>query len=115
MLLKLNICLVLITLNTCSILSVVFSNVNVFEYNFNILKAEHPSPGTPYKGISRSGHLPDCTEGRLVAKLLNVAFTRRLVFTIGRSRTTGDDGVLTWNDIHHKTRTHGGTARLVCG
>ncbi|KAK3102236.1 hypothetical protein FSP39_009812 [Pinctada imbricata] len=73
---------------------------------------DHPSPGTPYKGITRSGWLPDNKEGRLVAKLLNVAFTRKLVFTIGRSRTTGNDGVLIWNDIHHKTRTHGGAERF---
>ncbi|KAK3105060.1 hypothetical protein FSP39_016460 [Pinctada imbricata] len=73
---------------------------------------DHPSPGTPYKGMTRSGWLPDNKEGRLVAKLLNVAFTRKLVFTIGRSRTTGNDGVLTWNDIHHKTRTYGGTEKF---
>ncbi|KAK3104456.1 hypothetical protein FSP39_002419 [Pinctada imbricata] len=73
---------------------------------------DHPKPGTPYKGISRSGYLPDNTEGKLAAKLLNVAFSRKLVFTIGRSRTTGEEGVLTWNDIHHKTRIHGGTDRF---
>ncbi|KAJ8316672.1 hypothetical protein KUTeg_005776 [Tegillarca granosa] len=69
---------------------------------------EHPYPGQPYTGISRTGYLPDNEKGRLVAKLLQVAFDRRLVFTIGRSRTTGQIGVITWNDIHHKTRTHGG-------
>nr|XP_022339296.1 uncharacterized protein LOC111134504 isoform X2 [Crassostrea virginica] len=73
---------------------------------------EHPNPGTPYKGIYRSGYVPNNAKGRLVAKLLNVAFSRRLVFTIGNSRTTGEDGVITWNDIHHKTRTHGGPQRF---
>lgn len=80
----------------------------IFQY---FLKEEHPNPGKVYKGISRSGYLPNNKKGRLIAKLLNVAFSRRLVFTIGRSRTTGHDGVITWNDIHHKTRMDGGPAR----
>ena len=78
-----------------------------------MLKEENPHPGKLYKGIQRSGYVPNNERGRLVAKLLNVAFSRRLVFTIGRSRTTGEDGVITWNDIHHKTRPHGGPERYV--
>jgi deltex len=35
--------------------------------------------------------------------LLRVAFDRRLIFTIGRSVTTGMEDVITWNEIHHKT------------
>ncbi|KAH3849989.1 hypothetical protein DPMN_092394 [Dreissena polymorpha] len=35
--------------------------------------------------------------------MLKVAFQRKLVFTIGSLRTTGEEGVITWNDIHHKT------------
>lgn len=79
----------------------------------HFIKEEHPNPGTQYKGIYRSGYVPNNAKGRLVAKLLNVAFSRRLVFTIGNSRTTGEDGVITWNDIHHKTRIHGGPQRYV--
>lgn len=33
------------------------------------------------------------------------------MFTIGRSRTTGHNGVITWNAIHHKTRMDGGPVR----
>lgn len=77
----------------------------------SILQSEHPNPGKIYKGINRSGYLPNNEKGRLIAKLLNVAFSRQLVFTIGRSRTTGHGGVITWNDIHHKTRMEGGPAR----
>ena len=73
-----------------------------------LIKEENPHPGQWYKGIQRSGYVPNNEKGRLVAKLLNVAFSRRLVFTIGRSRTTGKDGVIIWNDIHHKTRIYGG-------
>jgi deltex-like protein len=35
--------------------------------------------------------------------LLREAFDRRLVFTVGRSATTGLEDVVTWNEIHHKT------------
>ncbi|XP_062600871.1 uncharacterized protein LOC134262490 [Saccostrea cucullata] len=73
---------------------------------------EHPNPDQYFKGITRSGYLPNNTKGRQVAKLLNIAFSRKLVFTIGRSRTTGEEGVVTWNDIHHKTRPEGGPQRF---
>ncbi|KAJ8305234.1 hypothetical protein KUTeg_017215 [Tegillarca granosa] len=69
---------------------------------FIICKEEHPNPGKFYSGIERTGFLPDNE------KAFTSSFDRRLVFTIGRSRTTGQEGVITWNDIHHKTRTHGG-------
>ncbi|XP_076087284.1 uncharacterized protein LOC143057776 [Mytilus galloprovincialis] len=64
---------------------------------------EHPNPGKPFKGIKRVGYFPNNTKGKLIADLLKIAFDRKLVFTIGHSRTTGQEGVVTWNDIHHKT------------
>lgn len=42
-----------------------------------------------------------------VLKLLKIAFDRKLVFTIGRSVTTGQDNTIVWNDIHHKTEGYG--------
>ncbi|XP_062874396.1 E3 ubiquitin-protein ligase DTX3L [Trichomycterus rosablanca] len=72
---------------------------------------EHPNPGKPYQGATRLAYLPDCPEGRKVLKLLQRAFDQRLIFTIGRSSTSGLNNVVTWNDIHHKTsRTGGPTA-----
>ncbi|KAK3610484.1 hypothetical protein CHS0354_016674 [Potamilus streckersoni] len=62
----------------------------------------HPSPGTFYDSMKRTAYLPDTSEGRTVCRMLQLAFERRLVFTISQSRTTGKEG-LTWNDIHHKT------------
>ncbi|XP_069140730.1 probable E3 ubiquitin-protein ligase DTX3 [Argopecten irradians] len=70
---------------------------------------EHPHPGTRFSGTSRTGYFPESPEGIKVVRLLKVAFDRRLVFTVGRSRTTGADNVVTWNDIHHKTSFTGGT------
>uniref|UniRef100_A0A3Q0RYZ1 E3 ubiquitin-protein ligase n=1 Tax=Amphilophus citrinellus TaxID=61819 RepID=A0A3Q0RYZ1_AMPCI len=69
---------------------------------------EHPNPGQPYEGTSRRAYLPDSSEGKMVLKLLTRAFEQRLIFTIGRSTTSGRNNTVTWNDIHHKTSTHGG-------
>jgi len=69
----------------------------------DILKEGHPNPGKPYGGIARQARLPYNGEGEMICRMLKVAFKRKLVFTIGHSRTTGRDGVITWNDITHKT------------
>ncbi len=62
----------------------------------------------PYHGTTREAFLPDNQEGRHVLELLEKAFSLRQIFTIGQSRTTGCDNVVTWNDIHHKTNFNGG-------
>ncbi|CAC5394873.1 DTX [Mytilus coruscus] len=69
----------------------------------NTIEIVHPNPGRPFEGITRQAYLPNNTKSQLVAKLLQIAFDRRLIFTIGTSRTTGKTGVITWNDINHKT------------
>jgi deltex-like protein len=61
-----------------------------------------------YKGTCRVAFLPANKKGTLVLELLKIAFDRKLVFTIGHSRTTGEENVVTWNDIHHKTTMNGG-------
>ena len=63
----------------------------------------HPNPGIPYSGTHRTAFLPDSPEGREVCDLLRKAFDAGLVFTVGRSTTTGKDNQVIWNDIHHKT------------
>ncbi|XP_007543044.1 E3 ubiquitin-protein ligase DTX3L-like [Poecilia formosa] len=73
-----------------------------------IQKEEHPNPGQPFEGASRTAYLPDSSEGRKVLELLRKAFNQRLIFTIGRSSTSGRNNMVTWNDIHHKTSMHGG-------
>ena len=71
---------------------------------------EHPNPGKPYQGTTRHAYLPDNEEGKKVLRLLQKAFEQKLTFTIGRSSTTGAEGVITWNDIHHKTNMNGGAS-----
>ena len=74
---------------------------------------DHPNPGKPYAGTSRTAYLPDNKEGRKVLRLLKKAFEQKLTFTIGRSTTTGRDDFVTWNDIHHKTSMYGGSTGYV--
>lgn len=69
---------------------------------------EHPNPGQRYFGTDRSAYLPDNQEGREVLALLKRAFDSRLVFTVGRSVSSGLSNQITWNDIHHKTNIYGG-------
>ncbi|XP_046877039.1 probable E3 ubiquitin-protein ligase DTX2 isoform X2 [Hypomesus transpacificus] len=66
---------------------------------------EHPNPGQPYtcRGFPRFCFLPDNNKGRKVLELLKVAWTRRLIFTVGTSSTTGERDTVVWNEIHHKT------------
>ncbi|XP_066300322.1 LOW QUALITY PROTEIN: E3 ubiquitin-protein ligase DTX1-like [Branchiostoma lanceolatum] len=66
---------------------------------------DHPTPGKKYtaRGFPRLCYLPDTEKGRKVLQLLIKAWERRLIFTIGRSTTTGEDNTVTWNEIHHKT------------
>ena len=68
----------------------------------------HPNPGHPYSGTSRVAYLPDNADGNDVLRLLRRAFEARIIFTVGRSVTSGCDNMVTWNDIHHKTSTSGG-------
>jgi len=68
---------------------------------------EHPRPGLPYDGTTRTAFLPT-PEGDAAFRLLRVAFKRRLVFRVGQSITTGKDNTVVWAGIHHKTSTtHG--------
>nr|XP_014344423.1 PREDICTED: E3 ubiquitin-protein ligase DTX3L-like isoform X2 [Latimeria chalumnae] len=69
---------------------------------------EHPHSGQKYYGTRRKAYLPDSPEGNKVLQLLKRAFDQQLIFTVGRSTTTDQSNVVTWNDIHHKTRPHGG-------
>lgn len=83
-------------------------------YNFQSGTQEscHPNPGAPYHGTSRTAYLPDCPEGQKVLKLLELAFERKLVFTIGTSVTTGQSDCVIWNGIHHKTSQTGGSSNF---
>lgn len=76
--------------------------------SFVFFKNKHPNPGQHHYGTHRYAYLPDNKEGNHVLKLLQKAFDQRLIFTVGTSTTSGAKNAVTWNDIHHKTNTHGG-------
>lgn len=88
--------------------------VIVIEYDIpdGIQTEEHPHPGKPFKGASRTAYIPNSEKGQKCLRLLQKAFDRKLTFTVGRSRTTGRDDCVTWNDIHHKTNINGGPQRF---
>ncbi|PJE79492.1 hypothetical protein CI610_01528 [invertebrate metagenome] len=71
---------------------------------------EHLNHGKPFNGAKRTAYIPDTVDGKgaLVVALLKLAWDNQLTFTVGHSRTTGEENVVTWNDIHHKTRINGG-------
>jgi len=70
---------------------------------------DHYHPSADYEGTERVAYLPLIPEGCEIAELLRRAFRRRLIFTIGRSATTGLEDSVIWNGIHHKTSTTGGS------
>ena len=72
-----------------------------------IIQDEHPNPGVPFKGATSTGYLPNNNEGRQVRDLLKRAFDARLIFTVGRSVTSGQDNVVVLNGIPLKTETTG--------
>ncbi|XP_010281602.1 PREDICTED: E3 ubiquitin-protein ligase DTX3L, partial [Phaethon lepturus] len=89
-----------------------YPNCHTIEITYSmhngIQTSNHPNPGKPYCATSRTAYLPDNKEGREILQLLRRAFSQKLIFTVGQSRTTGAQGVITWNDIHHKTSMTGG-------
>ncbi|KAI4827203.1 hypothetical protein KUCAC02_030619 [Chaenocephalus aceratus] len=72
------------------------------------VNAKHPNPGKYLSSCKRTAYLPNNKEGREVLHLLERAFKQKLIFTVGTSRTSGMEDVVTWNDIHHKTCPFGG-------
>lgn len=80
----------------------------VVQYKFKdgIQNDFHPNPGSPYHADSfpRKAYFPATPEGIKIVGMLRLAFDRKLVFTVGKSATTGRDNVIVWNGIHHKTK-----------
>ncbi|XP_078363097.1 putative E3 ubiquitin-protein ligase DTX2 [Oculina patagonica] len=77
----------------------------VYDFRGGVQGPEHPNPGSRYsaRGFPRTCYLPDNQKGKKVLELLKKAWQRRLIFTIGTSSTTGEEGTVVWNEIHHKT------------
>ncbi|XP_048582474.1 E3 ubiquitin-protein ligase DTX4 isoform X2 [Nematostella vectensis] len=76
-----------------------------YDFRPGIQGPEHPHPGNRYhtSGFPRTCYLPDNQKGQKVLRLLREAWSRRLIFTIATSVTTGLEDTVVWNEIHHKT------------
>ncbi|NWS86152.1 DTX3L ligase, partial [Toxostoma redivivum] len=93
-----------------------YPNCGTIQINYNmnggVQTSSHPNPGQHYGPAHRTAYLPDNEEGREILQLLKRAFRQKLIFTVGQSHTTGAQGVITWNDIHHKTSMDGGPTQF---
>jgi len=81
-----------------------------FSFSPGIQGPEHPNPGKYYQcnGFPRTAYLPDSEMGVKMLHGIYMAWEQRVMFTVGRSVTTGRDNCVTWNDIHMKTVMSGG-------
>ncbi|KAL4455383.1 hypothetical protein ABPG74_012535 [Tetrahymena malaccensis] len=61
---------------------------------------------------SRVGYLPNTEEARKILEMFKIAFKRRLLYTIGKSVTTGKDNRIIWNGVHFKTNIYGGSSNF---
>jgi len=81
-----------------------------YDFPHGVQGPNHDHPGTNYSGTKRVCYLPQSPEGKRLLKKLEIAFIRRLTFTIGTSVTNGRTDTVVWNGIHHKTKKIGGEA-----
>ena len=72
---------------------------------------EHPNPGKSYGPLYTTAFLPHNSEGKEVCILLQRAFVSHLLFTIGKSSTTGQENMIIRNGIELKTSHSGGPAK----
>ena len=87
-----------------------YLDVGTIVINYNMFSGNKGDISFP--GTHRVAYLPDNEEGNEVLRLLKEAFARKLIFTVGRSVTTGRDNQIVWNGIHHKTNTSGGSSHF---
>lgn len=77
----------------------------IIKYNIQSGKQgqEHPNPGQRYEGTYRRAYLPFNSEGIETLRLLRLAWDNRCIFKVGTSLTTGEENVVCWGIIPHKT------------
>lgn len=86
------------------------SSTGTWQIQYSFQSGVNPKTNVSYQGEGRQAYLPKCAKGDEVLALLQIAFARKLVMTVGFSPTRNQDNVVCWNGIHHKTRMTGGTA-----
>ena len=68
-----------------------------------LLKENHPKPGQRYTGTTMKTYLPISVDGEQVCRMLEVAFQRKLLFTIRDSGRSGGYEVVPCEDVSHHT------------
>uniref|UniRef100_A0A0D6R5D4 RING-type E3 ubiquitin transferase n=1 Tax=Araucaria cunninghamii TaxID=56994 RepID=A0A0D6R5D4_ARACU len=81
-----------------------------YRFPNGIQSAEHRTPGGTYIGATYIAYLPKNEEGEEILELLEIAWSRRLLFTVGPSLTFGQTDMVIWTNIHHKTQKNGGAS-----
>ncbi|ORY82486.1 hypothetical protein BCR37DRAFT_387197 [Protomyces lactucae-debilis] len=71
-----------------------------------IQSSGHQNPGKFFSGTYRQAYLPDTPAFRDILKMFQIAWQRKLMFTVGRSLTREVDNVVIWAGIHCRTEWH---------
>jgi deltex-like protein len=87
----------------------------VITYNIQngIQGEEHPNPNEEYFGTHRRAFLPFNSEGIETLRLLRIAWDNRCIFKVGTSLTSGEENVVCWGIIPHKTNPNTDANRAV--
>ncbi|KAH9317922.1 hypothetical protein KI387_019691, partial [Taxus chinensis] len=81
-----------------------------YKFSDGIQSAEHPAPGATYNGATHVAYLPKNREGEEILELLEISWSRGLIFTVGPSLTIGQTDMIIWAGIQHKTQKNGGAS-----
>uniref|UniRef100_A0A182N1M0 E3 ubiquitin-protein ligase n=1 Tax=Anopheles dirus TaxID=7168 RepID=A0A182N1M0_9DIPT len=87
-----------------------FPATGIYEITYNFTSGvqgpQHPNSGAPFfaVGFPRRCYLPNTVLGAKILYYLDVAFGRGLLFTIGRSVTTGNEDVVMWTNVEHMSQ-----------
>lgn len=83
-----------------------FQPFSCFSIASGVQSAHHPNPGRAFfaVGFPRLCYLPENQTGRKILRFLKIGFDRGLLFSIGRSATTGREDVVIWKNVEHKTQ-----------
>jgi len=77
------------------------------KYILPLLKENHPQPGQPYTGTTMKTYVPawddSSVDGYQVCMMLQVAFQRKLLFTISDSVWSREYKVVPCEDVSHYT------------
>lgn len=76
-----------------------------------VQSSEHGNPGIRFHADTRCAFLPNNMDGREAFALIRLAFERKLLFTVGRSLTSGKENQIIFQSIHLKTRMDGGSEK----